>query len=223
MFSRGVFIYWEDGAPTFDAVHQSFWKSTYWMSVDQHNHELPYALLNVVKRIWRPVSSNLQRRDPSAVSMCVYKLLARSVEPTSGTDHVSFHGHVMSKHVFQKFDRAEQWARIIYNVQLDVFSWTTYVVRIKVHQKWVIYFPIIRINIFCNHCRHIRLCSSLQEKHTPLSFVFLDFNHVCLAKTHPGFLHRAAKTLCTTFFFWGYLHTNSIEHIHHNYFIEHSW
>lgn len=133
--------------------------------------------------------------------MCVYKLLARSVEPTSGTDHVSFHGHVMSKHVFQKFDRAEQWARIIYNVQLDVFSWTTYVVRIKVHQKWVIYFPVIRINIFCNRCRHIRLCSSLQEKHTPLSFVFLDFNHVCLAKTHPGFLHRAAKTLCTTFFF----------------------
>lgn len=157
--------------------------------------------------------------------MCVYKLLARSAEPTSGTDHVSFHGHVMSKHVFQMFNRAEQWARIIYNVQLDVFSKTTYVVHIKVHQKWVMYLPIIRINIFCKHCRHIRLCSSLQEEHTTV-FVFLDFNHVCLAKTHRGFLHRAAKTLCTTLFFvcfWGYLHTNSIEHIHHNYFIEHSW
>ena len=37
------------------------------------------------------------------------------------------------------------------------------------HHKWIIYFPVIGINIFCDHCRHIRLCSSLQEKHTPLS------------------------------------------------------
>ena len=42
------------------------------------------------------------------------------------------------------------------------------------------------------------------ETHTTV-FVFLDFSHVCLAKTHRGFLHRAAKTLCTTSFFFFFL------------------
>lgn len=74
---------------------------------------VPRVAMRFMKCGWKnPEARHLQfvalegRLGPSAVSLCVYKLLASAYEPMTITDRVSFHNRVSSKYIFQMLGSA---------------------------------------------------------------------------------------------------------------------